>query len=125
MIGVEGREPVGGKDVPALHFGTTKMNNNFEIVDAIGQKRWPRDDSHTIRKGRRRIHSRSDKRPKAGRKRAGDRYCLGCPALESVKQGKVYYGDVPILGVPYTTGYEPIKTSPGETIGIFYVGYKK
>jgi hypothetical protein len=33
---VEGREAVGDKDAPALYFGSTKMNNNFEIVDAIG-----------------------------------------------------------------------------------------
>ena len=35
---VEGRESVGSKDAPALYFGTTKMNNNFEIVDAIGKE---------------------------------------------------------------------------------------
>jgi hypothetical protein len=29
---VEGREAVGGKDALALYFGTTKINNNFEIV---------------------------------------------------------------------------------------------
>jgi hypothetical protein len=50
---------------------------------------------------------------------------LAGPALEAIKQGKAYYGDVPILGVPYTTGYEPIKASSGDTIGVYYVGYKK
>src|SRR5262252_3320422 len=32
---VEGKEPVAGKDAPGLYFGTTKINNNFEIVDAV------------------------------------------------------------------------------------------
>jgi Cache 3/Cache 2 fusion domain len=50
---------------------------------------------------------------------------LAGPALEAIKQAKAYYGDVPILGVPYTTGYEPIKASSGEAIGVYYVGYKK
>jgi hypothetical protein len=50
---------------------------------------------------------------------------LDGPALEAIKQGKAFYGDVPILGVPYTTAYEPIKSSSGETIGVYYVGYKK
>ena len=27
---LEGREAVGGKDAPALYFGTTKINNNFD-----------------------------------------------------------------------------------------------
>jgi hypothetical protein len=34
---LEGREAVGGKDAPALYFGTTKINNNFDIVDAVGE----------------------------------------------------------------------------------------
>jgi hypothetical protein len=33
---VEGTDAVGGTEAPALYFGTTKMNNNFAIVDAIG-----------------------------------------------------------------------------------------
>ena len=35
---VEGKEAVGGKDAPALYFGTTKMNNTFEVVDVIGKE---------------------------------------------------------------------------------------
>jgi hypothetical protein len=35
---VEGKEAVGGEDAPGLYFGTTGINNNFEIVDAIGKE---------------------------------------------------------------------------------------
>src|SRR5262245_25695709 len=35
---LEGNEAVGGKDAPALYFGTTKINNNFDIVDAVGKE---------------------------------------------------------------------------------------
>ena len=35
---LEGNEAVGGREAPALHFGTTKINNRFDIVDAIGKK---------------------------------------------------------------------------------------
>jgi hypothetical protein len=35
---VEGKEVVGGKDAPALYFGTATINNNFEIVDAVGKE---------------------------------------------------------------------------------------
>jgi hypothetical protein len=35
---LEGNEAVGGKQAPALYFGKTKINNNFDIVDAIGKK---------------------------------------------------------------------------------------
>ena len=45
--------------------------------------------------------------------------------LESIKAGKSFYGEVPILGTPYITGYEPIKDSSGTEIGVYYVGYEK
>jgi hypothetical protein len=45
--------------------------------------------------------------------------------VEAIKAGKAYYGEVPILGTPYITGYEPIKDGSGAEIGIYYVGYKK
>jgi hypothetical protein len=35
---LEGNEAVGGKDAPALYFGTTKINNTFDIVDAVGKE---------------------------------------------------------------------------------------
>ena len=35
---LEGNEAVGGKEAPALYFGTTKINNNFDIVDAVGKE---------------------------------------------------------------------------------------
>jgi Cache 3/Cache 2 fusion domain len=50
---------------------------------------------------------------------------LAGPALESIKAGKAHYGEVPILGTPYMTGYEPIRDASGATIGVYYVGYKK
>jgi len=33
---LDGTEAVGGKEAPALYFGTTKVNNAFDIVDAVG-----------------------------------------------------------------------------------------
>jgi hypothetical protein len=32
---IEGTEAVGGKPAPAIYFGSTKMNNNFEVVDDV------------------------------------------------------------------------------------------
>ena len=32
---IEGKDAVGGKDAPALYFGTTKMNNSLDVVDAV------------------------------------------------------------------------------------------
>ena len=50
---------------------------------------------------------------------------LAGAALLSIKAGNPYYGEVPVLGTPYITGYEPIKDASGAIIGIYFVGYKK
>src|SRR5262249_41708714 len=34
---VEGKEAVGGTDAPALYFGSTKINNNFALVDEVAK----------------------------------------------------------------------------------------
>jgi len=47
------------------------------------------------------------------------------PALDSIKVGEPYYGEVEVLGALYITDYEPIKDASGQTIGAYFVGYKK
>ena len=32
---LEGTDAVGGKSVPGLYFGSTKMNNHFDVVDEV------------------------------------------------------------------------------------------
>jgi hypothetical protein len=49
---------------------------------------------------------------------------LAGPALEAINAGNSFFGEVPILGTLYVTGYEPIKNDTG-VVGIYYVGYKK
>ena len=122
---VEGKESVGGKDAPALYFGTTKMNNNFEVVDAIGKEDGKGMTATLFVKGGDEYIRVATSVPKPDGSGRATGTVLAGPALEAIKQAKAYYGDVPILGVPYTTGYEPIKASSGEAIGIYYVGYKK
>ncbi len=44
-------------------------------------------------------------------------------AFAATRQGESYFGVAEILGQPYITGYEPIRSSSGDTIGVFYVGF--
>jgi hypothetical protein len=122
---VEGKESVGGKDAPALYFGTTKINNNFEVVDAIGKEDGKGMTATLFVKGGDEYIRVATNVPKPDGSGRAIGTVLAGPALEAIKEGKAYYGDVPILGVPYTTGYEPIKSSAGDIIGVYYVGYKK
>ena len=122
---VEGTEAVGGKDAPALHFGTTKINNNFEIVDAVGKEDGQGMTATLFVKGGDDFIRVSTSVPKPDGSGRAIGTVLAGPALESIKAGKAHYGEVPILGTPYVTGYEPIKDGAGATIGVYYVGYKK
>ena len=119
---LEGKEAVGGKDAPALYFGTSKINNNFDIVDAVGKEDGNGMTATLFAKSGDEYVRVSTSVPKADGSRALGTVLEG-PALESMKAGKAFYGQVPILGRPYITGYEPIKDSSGAIIGIYYVGY--
>ena len=35
---IDGIDEVGGRDAPVLYFGSTKMNNNFSVVDAVAEE---------------------------------------------------------------------------------------
>ena len=122
---LDGKEAVGDKEAPALYFGTTKINNNFDVVDAVGKKDGAGMTATLFAKGGDEYIrvSTSVPKPDGGGRAVGT--VLTGPALESIKAGKAYYGEVPILGAPYITGYEPIKDSSGAQIGVYYVGYKK
>ena len=74
---LEGTESVGGKDAPALYFGTTKINNSFDIVDAVGKEDGRGDDGHVLCKRRRRVRPCVDERAKTRRTRASDWYNSG------------------------------------------------
>jgi cache 3/cache 2 fusion protein len=122
---LEGKEAVGGKDAPSLYFGTTKINNSFDIVDAVGKEDGTGMTATLFVKGGDEYIRVSTSVPKPDGSGRAIGTVLAGPALESIKAGKAYYGEVPILGMPYITGYEPIQDSSGAGIGVYYVGYKK
>ena len=122
---LEGKDAVGGKEAPALYFGTTKVNNNFDIVDAIGKEDGKGMTASLFAKSGDEYIRVSTSVPKPDGSGRAMGTVLAGPALESIKAGKAHYGEVPILGTPYVTGYEPMKDSSGAQIGVYYVGYKK
>ena len=116
---IEGTDAVGGKDAPALYFGSTKMNNNSAVVDEVAKEGGEGMVATILVKSGDEYIRVATTLPKA----IGT--VLTGPALDSIKAGKPYYGEAPVLGTPYITGYEPIKDASGATIGIDFVGYKK
>ena len=130
---IGGTEAVGNKLVPVLYFGSTKMNDNFTLVDEVAKEGGPGMAATLFVKtgvqqaraaaGEEYIRVATSVRLPDGRRAVGTP--LASPALESIKAGDAYYGEVEVFGTAYITDYEPIKDASGETIGAYFVGYKK
>jgi hypothetical protein len=120
---IEGTEAVGDKSAPALYFGSTKMNNDFTIVDEVETEDPEMAATLFVKAGDEFIRVATSVRLPDGKRAVGT--VLAPPALDSIKAGKPYYGEVDVLGTLYITGYEPIKDASGETIGAYFVGYMK
>tara|TARA_R110000764_G_scaffold48044_1_gene106859 strand:- start:18136 stop:20058 length:1923 start_codon:yes stop_codon:yes gene_type:complete len=112
---------VGAARAPQLLLGGSEQANNFDLVDGLTQVM---DGTATLfsREGDRFIRI-STNVLRDGKRAIGTELAPDGAAIKAVLSGKAFYGQVDILGQPYLTGYEPIKSQRGETVGIWYVGY--
>lgn len=114
---------VGGKVVPVLSFGKTKMIENYTIVDELRREKacvatiFVKSGSDFVRIATNVLQDDGN--------RAITTLLAKNAAYEAISKGQAFYGPVDILGKPYETGYEPIKDAKGETIGIYFVGFQK
>lgn len=98
-----------------LYKGTTMMNDNFEIVDEIGNDT---GDTVTIFQGDTRIATNV---MLDGERAVGTQ--ASPEVIEAVMKNKEnYYGEADVAGNHYQTAYMPLVSEAGEVIGIFYVG---
>jgi len=124
---LEGMEPVGGREAPALYFGTTKINNNHDVVDAVSK-----EDGNGMTATFFVLHkdeyirvATSVPKPDGSGRAVGTVLDPNGKAIGEIRQGRPFYGEVAILGTPYVTAYEPMHDRAGNVIGIYYVGYRK
>jgi hypothetical protein len=130
---IQGEEVVEGKTVPVLYFGSTKMNDNCTIVDEVAKEGGPGTVATLFVKAgvpleqhepiQEYIRVATSVLLPDGTRAVGS--VMGSPALESIKAGYPYFGEVEVLGAAYITRYEPVKDASGETIGAYFVGFKK
>jgi len=121
---IEGKEPVGGKDVPALYFGTTKMNNFFDVVDEVVKENGG-TATLFVKIGDEYVRVATNVKKEDGSRAIGTILDPNGQAIAMIKKNESYYGDATILEKPYVTGYDPIRDASGNVIGIYYVGYMK
>lgn len=106
----------------SLFFGTSNLNNNFELVDAL-QAQFACTATFFIKRGTDFIRISTDVM-QDGHRAIGTKLDPNGPVIGLIKEGKPFYGNVDILGSQYETAYEPIKNAEGEVIGIYYIGFQ-
>ena len=121
---INGSDAVGGKDVAALYFGTTKMNNSFEVVDEV-VKEHGGTATLFVKSGNDYVRVATNVKKDDGSRAIGTILDPKGKAIAAIAKGEGYLGEADILGKPYTTGYEPIRNASNTVIGVYYVGYLK
>jgi len=121
---VHGDEAVAVKIVPAIHFGTTKINNNFVLVDEV-QKEAGGTATIFVKSGDEFVRVATNVKKDDGSRAIGTTLDPKGKAIAAITMGESYFGEADILGKPYVTGYEPIRDASSNVIGIYYVGYLK
>jgi hypothetical protein len=120
---VDGTEPVGGKPAPALYFGERKINNNFDVVDAI-RKAHNATATVFVKDGDEFTRVSTNVLTPEGKRGVGTQLARN-KAYEAVSKGQQYCGEVDVLGTLFDACYNPIKDAGGKVIGASYVGHKK
>jgi hypothetical protein len=121
---IKGKEEVAGKTVPGLYFGSSKMNNNFAVVDEVKKEKGS-TATLFVKSGDDFVRVTTNVMKDDGSRAVGTVLDPKGKVIVSIRGGTAYYGDADILGKPYVTAYEPIRDKAGEIVGIYYVGYPK
>jgi hypothetical protein len=121
---IEGTDSVSGKEVPAIYFGSTKQNNNFALVDDVANETGA-TATIFVKSGDGFVRVTTNLKGDDGNRAVGTILDPKGNAIESIKKNQAFYGDVDILGKPYSGGYEPIHDAGQNVIGSYFVGYPK
>lgn len=117
------KDPQGNvKTVPAIYFGSTKIDNNFEMVDAV-VKELGGTATIFVKSGDEYVRVSTNVPAPNGGRAIGTILDPKGKAIVSINKNEAFFGNVDILGKPYITGYDPIHDASGAVIGIYYVGY--
>lgn len=120
---LKGTDDLDGKTVPNLYLGTESQNRNFTLVDSMKELTggtatlfafdgvdFTRVTTNVLKPdGSRAIGTVLDSKGKA---------------YAALTSGAAFRGVVDIMGVPFTTCYEPMLDGDAKLIGAWYTGYR-
>src|SRR6201995_2727300 len=107
---IEGMDTVAGKQLPGIYFGSTKMNNNFSLVDDV-VKQAGGTATIFVKSGDDFVRVATNIKKDDGSRAIGTILDPKGKVIASIKKNEAFYGEVDILGKYYVTGYEPILDS--------------
>jgi len=122
-VKLNGTDTVGDKTVPALYFGERKINNNFDVVDAV-RKAHQATATVFVKSGDEFVRVSTNVLTLEGKRGVGTQLARNA-AYEAVNAGKQYCGPIDVLGTAFDACYNPIKDGGGKVVGVSYVGHKK
>jgi hypothetical protein len=120
---IEGTDEVAGKKVPAIFFGDRKINNNFDVVDAI-RRQHQATATVFVKDGDEFVRVSTNVLTPEGKRGVGTQLARNA-AYEAVSKGKQYCGPIDVLGTAFDACYNPIRDAKGNIIGVSYIGHKK
>ena len=122
-VKIDGTDVVGGKSVPAIYFGDRKINNNFDVVDAV-RKAHQATATVFVKSGDDFVRVSTNVLTLEGKRGTGTTLARNA-AYEAVSNGKQYCGPIDVLGTAFDACYNPIKDAGGKVVGVSYIGHKK
>jgi hypothetical protein len=120
---IEGTETVAGKTVPALYFGSRKVNGNYDLVDTV-RKDLGAVATIFVKDGDEFVRVSTNVLTPEGRRAVGTTLARNI-AYEAVSRGQTFCGVIDVLGTSFNSCYTPIKDASGQLIAVSYVGHRK
>lgn len=120
---LNGTEKAGEKEVPGLYFGERKINNNYDVVDAV-RKAHNATATVFVKSGDEFVRVSTNVLTPEGKRGVGTQLARNA-AYEAVSKGQQYCGPIDVLGTAFDACYNPIKDGSGKIIGASYIGHKK
>jgi signal transduction histidine kinase/CheY-like chemotaxis protein len=111
-----------GSSEETLYFGNVAISGEDTLVDRV-QEIMGGTATIFIRRGEVFVRISTSVLQPDGSRAVGTVLDPHGPAIAAIRRGEAFYGVTDILGKPYITGYEPIRDSTREIIGIYYVGF--
>ena len=120
---IDGEDKAGDKTVPALYFGERKVNNNYDVVDAI-RKAHTATATLFVKTGDEFVRVSTNVLTPEGKRGVGTQLARN-PAYAALSKGEQFCGPIDVLGTAFDACYNPIKDTSGKIIGASYIGHKK